>query len=256
MFDNRPIGIFDSGLGGLTVVKELTKLLPNEDLIYLGDTARVPYGTRSKEVVTKFSLEDADFLLKKNVKCIVIACNTSSAFAGETLKRKLKVPVFEVVGPALKEAKKVSRTGKVGVIGTRGTIGSGAYKVDYSISCSLLVPFIEEGDVKSEALKIIIKNYLKPFKDKKINTLILGCTHYPIIENLIQKEIGKSVKLINPEKTVSSEVLKFLTINEMLSGKSSKGENKFYVTDLTERFMKIAGMFLGEKIVKLEKAVL
>ncbi len=158
--DNQPIGIFDSGLGGLTVFKQISKLLPNEDLIYLGDNARVPYGNRSMETVIKFSFEDANFLLKKNVKCIVIACNTSSALAGAELKEKLKIPVFDVITPALADAKKVSKSGKIGVIGTRGTIGSGAYAVPFPKACPLFVPFIEEGEIKSEALRTIAKDYL------------------------------------------------------------------------------------------------
>jgi len=245
MLDNRPIGVFDSGLGGLTVVKELIKVLPNEDIIYLGDTARVPYGTRSKETVIKFSFDDANFLVNKKVKCIVVACNTASAMAGDDLKKKIKIPVFDVITPALRGAKKISKL-KIGVIGTRGTIGSGAYKADYSVACPLLVPFIEEGYIDSEALKIIIRDYLKPLKNK-ISTLILGCTHYPIIESLIQKEIGNNVLLINPGKSVSVEVLNFLTKKKMLSN-SKNHKKEFYVTDLTDRFTKVAEMFLGENI--------
>ena len=246
MSDNRSIGIFDSGLGGLTVVKEILKILPNEDVIYLGDTARVPYGTRSGETIIQFSLEDAAFLLKRKVKCIVIACNTSSAYASKTLKNKLEIPVFDVISPALKEAKKISK-GKIGVIGTRGTINSKSYKVDYSVGCPLLVPFIEEGDINSKALKLVLQSYIKPFKGK-ISTLILGCTHYPIIEKMIQKEIGISVKLVNPEKTVVGELSDFLSKNNMLNNKNTKGKKEFYVTDLTDRFTKVAEMFLGEKI--------
>jgi glutamate racemase len=250
-----PIGIFDSGLGGLTVVKELIKILPNEDLVYLGDTARVPYGTRSKEVITKFSIEDANFLVDKGVKCIIIACNTASAMASKTLKRKLKTPVFDVIEPALKESKKDS-SGKIAVIGTRATIASGAYKVDFSEACPLLVPFIEEGDLKSDALKIIVNDYLKKLKKKEIGTLILGCTHYPIISGLIQEAIGKNVKLINPEKSVTREVKDFLTKANLLNPKKSIGSKKFYVTDLTARFTNVAEMFLGQPLGKLERVTL
>ena len=253
--DNRPIGVFDSGLGGLTVVKELVKLLPHEDIIYLGDTARVPYGTRSKETIIKFSFEDADFLLKKDVKCIVIACNAASAVAGKDLKNRIKIPVFDVIEPAINEAQKTKK-GKIAVIGTRATIASGAYKVDYSVSCPLLVSFIEEGEIKSEALEIVIKNYLKPLKSKNIDTLIMGCTHYPIIEEAIQKEMGKGVKLINPGKSVSKEVAKFLIDNNMENDSSSNPKLKFYVTDLTDQFIKTAKLFLGKnnitKIVKTD----
>jgi glutamate racemase len=252
--NNRPIGIFDSGLGGLTVVKELIKLLPYEDIIYLGDTARVPYGTRSKETIIKFSLSDADFLLKKDVKCIVIACNTASSVAGKTLKNKIKIPVFDVIEPAMKDARK-STKGKIAVIGTRAAIGSGAYKVDYSVSCPLLVVFIEEGEIKSKALKIVINNYLKPLKNKSINVLILGCTHYPLIEKLIQKEMGKGVKLINPGKSVSKEVVKYLTENRLLCDNKLKPSLKFFVTDLTDQFVKTAEMFLGKKLGNTVKRI-
>lgn len=255
MKNNLPIGVFDSGLGGLTVVKQIKKFLPNEDIVYLGDTARVPYGTRSKETIVKFSLQDAKFLLSKKVKCIVIACNTSSALAGDVLKKKFKIPVFDVIGPTLKEAQNVSGSGRIGVIGTRGTINSGAYKVKFSKACPLFVSFIEEGEIKSPALKIIVKDYLSYFKSNKIGTLIMGCTHYPIISDIIEKEVGKNVKIIDPGVCVSKEVKTFLSKHNMLNIQKAKslpagsqGKNEYYVTDLTERFTKVAKMFLGEEI--------
>lgn len=241
-----PIGIFDSGLGGLTVVRELIKILPNEDLVYLGDTARVPYGGRSREVITKFALEDANFLLTQKVKCIVIACNTASAMAGDVLKKKINIPVFDVITPALNEARKISKA-KIGVIGTRATVESKAYRVDFSQACPLLVPFIEEGNLQSKALKILVKEYLKPVKHKKISVLILGCTHYPIIEKLIQKEMGNKVLLLNPEKLVAVEVKNFLINNKMLNVKNSQGKRELLVTDLTNRFKIVAEEFLGQK---------
>lgn len=253
--DNNAIGIFDSGLGGLTVVKEIIKLLPDEDLIYLGDTARVPYGTRSKETIIKFSFEDANFLLEKNIKCLVIACNTSSALAGAELKKKLKIPIFDVITPALKEAKEISKSGKIGVIGTRGTIGSGAYSVPFSRACPLFVPFIEEGEVEGDAMEIIAKNYLEGFKKDNIDTLILGCTHYPIIKNVIKREVDNGVKLIDPGISVAKEVFGYLTENKMLNTQKNIGNKEFYVTDLTERFTKVAEMFLGEKIKNQLKKV-
>jgi len=252
MNKRKAIGVFDSGLGGLTVVKEIIKALPNEDIVYLGDTARVPYGTRSKEIVTKFSIEDAKFLLNKNVKCIVIACNTSSAYAGKYLKQTIKIPVFDVIVPAMIDAKSASKRGKIGVIGTRGTIASGAYKVRYKEACPLFVPFIEEGEIESDALRIIVKKYLSSLKGK-IDTLIMGCTHYPIIEDLIGKELGKKVILINPGISVSGELKNYLTTNNLLNTGYKKGSLRFFVTDLTERFVKVAEQFLGQKIRKLEE---
>lgn len=242
-----PIGIFDSGLGGLTVVKEIVKNLPRENIIYLGDTARVPYGTRSKETVKKFSLEDANFLLRKKVKCIVIACNTSSALAGNYLKQKLNIPVFDVISPARKEALKISAKEKIGVIGTRGTVESGAYGVLHSQACPLFVPFIEEGELNSPALKIIIKKYLSSLKGN-VETLILGCTHYPIIQKQIAEIMGKKVNLIDPGKCVAEEVKNFLVENNMQNVQKSKGGVEYYVTDMTERFTKVAETFLGSKI--------
>lgn len=240
--DNRPIGVFDSGLGGLTVVKELVRLMPHEYVIYLGDTARVPYGTRSTETITKFAFEDVNFLLTKNVKCIIIACNTVSAVAGKLMKSKVNVPVFDVISSVLAEVKSKN----VAVIGTRATITSGAYKTKYALSCPLLVPFIEEGDITSEALKLVTKEYLRPLKNKKIQTLILGCTHYPIIEKLIQHEVGKDVQLINPGKSMASKIAKYLTDNNLVTALKASGKLEVYVTDLTERFTQVAKMFLGQ----------
>lgn len=254
--DSRPIGVFDSGLGGLTVVKEIGKLLPKESIVYFGDTARVPYGTRSGAIVKRFSFEDANFLLSKKVKCIVIACNTSSAFASDSLKRKIKIPVFEVITPPSVVSAKVSKNKKVGVIGTRGTISSGAYqkkinRVDpkikvYTHACPLLVPFIEEGEF-GQALDIVIAKYLGPFEKSKIDTLILGCTHYPIIEGRLRKFLGKKVKFINPGKEVARELKVYLQKNKLLSGKK-KITKKYYVTDLTQRFIKTAEIFLDHKV--------
>ena len=242
--DTRPIGVFDSGLGGLTVVHEIVKLLPNEDVVYLGDTARVPYGTRSAETVKKFSVQDANFLLSKDVKCIVIACNTSSAYAAKLLKQKIKIPVFDVVSSAMAKREKE----RVGVIGTRGTIASGAYAVPYSKACPLLVSFIEEGQTEDRALGLVVKDYLRELRGKKIHTLILGCTHYPIISDLIQKEIGEKVKLINPGKLVAKDLKEVLIRRKMLNENRTEGKRFYFVTDLTPRFVKVAEMFLGEKI--------
>lgn len=243
-----PIGIFDSGLGGLTVVKQIIKLLPNENIIYLGDNARVPYGGRSKETVTKFSFENARFLLSQNVKCIVIACNTSSALAGDELKNKMPVPVFDVITPAVFAAKSISAGGKIGVIGTRGTIGSHAYPFDIQKACPLFVPFIEEGEMASPALKIVVKEYLRDLEKDNIDTLILGCTHYPIIEKLISEDLGGNVQIVDPGESIAKTVKDYLAGCELLNTDKTEGERKYYVTDLTDRFVKVAEMFLGHKI--------
>lgn len=250
---DKPIGVFDSGLGGLTVVKEIIKLLPNEDIVYLGDTARVPYGTRSNEIIKKFSEENVTFLLKRNVKCIVIACHTSSAVAGNFLKKKFSnIPIFDVVTPVLenlKESKNLpaGRQGKIGVIGTRATVNSGVYsnlnKI-VQISCPLFVPFIEEGEVKGKLIESLVEKYLGKLK---VDTLVLGCTHYPIIKNIIKKVLP-STKLINPGVLVAEKLKNFLVKNNLVNNSKRVGKKDFYVTDLNERFIKVADMFLGEKI--------
>lgn len=216
------IGVFDSGLGGLTVVKEIKKRFPKTKIIYLGDTARIPYGTRSPETIQKFAVEDAKFLQSKNVSQIIIACNTASALAFNEVKAAVSVPVYEVITPAKKAAEKIGKN--IGVIGTKGTINSGAYG-HIGVACPLLVPFIEEGDLDSPALIIILKKYLSHFE--KIDTLILGCTHYPFIADLIQEIIGPQVKLINP----GEELAKELKLEE------APGEDEYYVTDLTKSFL-------------------
>lgn len=246
---NASIGVFDSGLGGLTALKEISKILPNENIIYLGDTARVPYGTRSKKTIIKFSIEDANFLASKKVKCIVIACNTSSALAGKELKNKFNIPVFEVITPTLKYAKSVSKNGKIGVIGTNATIESGVYNdVFKAVACPLFVPFIEEGRINDESLGLIAKDYLSVFKGSNIDTLIMGCTHYPIIKNIIENEIGTNVKLIDSGKIIAEELKKYLIENNLQNNQNEKGKKEYYVTDLTTSFTKVAEMFLGERI--------
>lgn len=256
--DSRPIGVFDSGLGGLTAVSEIIKLLPNEDIVYLGDTARVPYGTRSKETIARFALEDTDFLLKNDVKCIVVACNTVSSVAISEVKKHSPVPVFGVIKPAAKKTVSKSTNKRVGVIGTRATIASKAYekaikRMDkkfkvFSKSAPLLVPFIEEGNIKGKIIEDVCKLYLDSFKKNKIDSLIMGCTHYPIIEGIIAKIVGDKVALINPGKEVAYDVKDYLTDNKLINGKKSIGVRKYFVTDLTDRFIKVAEMFLGGKI--------
>jgi len=211
--DKRPIGIFDSGLGGLTVVKEIKKRLPNESIIYLGDTARVPYGTRSKETITKFSLQDVLFLTEQKVKCVVIACNTASALAFKEIKKRLVIPVFDVVSVGAKMAVETTKNKRVGIIGTRGTVTSHAYQkaihkqnprtLVYEKACPLFVPLIEEGEIGGKATEMLVSKYLNPLKNNKIDTLILGCTHYPIIKNIIQKKIGKRVVLVNSGEEIA-----------------------------------------------------
>ena len=255
--NTRPIGVFDSGLGGLTVVNEIRKVLPHESIIYLGDTARVPYGTRSKEVVKKFSLEDAIFLITKKVKCVVIACNTSSALGAAQVRKISPVPVFDAISPTSKKVASLSLR-KTGVIGTRGTVGSHAYreaikKLDsknnvLETACPLLVPAIEEGETSGPLVSLLIRKYLASLKKEKIDSLVLGCTHYPIIKRQIKEFMGAKVKLIDPAEEITTSLASFLEENKLLAPKNSKAKRLYFVTDLTERFISVAEMFLGDKI--------
>lgn len=256
--DKRPVGIFDSGLGGLTVVKEIKKRLPNESIVYLGDTARVPYGTRSKETVTKFSLQDAYFLTGQKVKCIVIACNTASALAFKEVKRKLTIPIFDVVSAGAKMAVETTKNKKIGVIGTRGTVASQAYQktirkqnpkiLVHEKACPLFVSLIEEGEIKGKVIEMLASKYLNSLKNNKIDTLILGCTHYPIIKNIIKEKIGKRVVLVNSGEGIAKVLSSFLKEKKLEAPKNLNPVRKYYVTDLTKRFIKVAEIFLGEKI--------
>lgn len=245
--DAGPIGIFDSGIGGLSVVKEIIKVLPSENLIYFGDTARVPYGTRSKEMIKKFSIEDVKYLLKYNIKCIVIACHTSSAVAGDYLRKVFSdIPIFDVVSSVLQDLE--GYKGKIGVVGTRATIASGIYlrlKNCVQRACPLFVPFIEEGEIRGDLINKLAKKYLKDFK---IDKLVLACTHYPIIEEIIQKEVGTEVQLINPGVPLARDLKNYLSKKDLLNDGNKPGKREYFVTDLNDRFIKVAEMFLEEKL--------
>lgn len=256
--DKRPIGIFDSGLGGLTVVKEVKKLLPNEKILYLGDIARIPYGTRSNQIIKRFSLQNAFFLEKQGVKCIIIACNTSSAIAHSYIKRKVSIPVFDMITAGLNGIVGLSNTTSIGVIGTKATINSNAYskrikktnpKIDVTeVACPLFVSLVEEDELKGELIELLAKKYLSVFDKKKIDTLILGCTHFPLIEKVIQSVIGKDVRLINTGKELARFLEKYLTINGLKSDSKSNPVDTYFVTDLTDNFVKVAERFLGDQV--------
>ncbi|MBI3558778.1 glutamate racemase [Candidatus Gottesmanbacteria bacterium] len=250
--NNLPIGIFDSGIGGLTVVKEIVRELPNESIIYLGDTARIPYGTRSKEVIVKFSLELVNFLLTKNVKALVVACNTISANALEEIKKISPVPVVDVIS-----ATKKIVTGRAGVIATAGTISSGAYAsvAKFSQACPLFVPFAEEGITSGTAIEEIARGYLSGLKKAKIDTLILGCTHYPLLRSVIAKTMGNKVQLIESGEPTAKKLREILQKSGLLQTKL-KPHFEFYFTDNPERVVKTAEKFFGQKlpgkIIKIE----
>lgn len=258
----KPIGVFDSGVGGLTVAKELIRQLPGEDIIYFGDIARVPYGIKSKETVIKFSIENILFLLKHEVKLICVACNTVSSFALPVIKNHFRVPIVGVITPGVREAVYATKNKRIGVIGTRGTVKSRAYELEIkqldptakvtAVACPLFVPFAEEGWVEGDVVTQVAKTYLKPLKDAKCDTVILGCTHYPLLKPVIKKVMGEGVELIDSAKQVAIEVKKILSAESLLSNKR-KGKIKFFVSDNPEWFSDLAAGFLGEKIKDVSK---
>lgn len=254
----KPIGVFDSGIGGLTVVKRLSSVLPNEHIVYFGDTARVPYGSKSNSTVIEYSIQDTNFLLHKNVKLVVVACNTASSIALEELKKKFTVPVIGVIQPGSLMALNESKNKKIGVIGTRATINNQAYskaisKIKSSVqvfekACPLFVPLAEEGWTHHKATYEIAEEYLKELREKEIDTLILGCTHYPILFDVIQDVIGKSVKLID-SGIATAEIVKN-EIHRLGLGTTHKEHPKLdlYVSDIPTKFREVAELFLGRKV--------
>ena len=257
--DERPIGVFDSGLGGLTVVKAIKKLLPNESILYFGDTARLPYGVKSKELVIQYSNQITKFLIKKNAKMIIVACNTATAMASEKLKYNFKdTPIVGVIEPGSIQASLDSKNKKIGVIGTVATIKSRAYEhalksIDdninvFSKDCPLFVPFVEEGMVDGEAINLIVEHYLSSFQSN-IDTMILGCTHYPLLEPVIKKYI-KDIKLVDSASAVAKHADKILSDREIKNGYKKRGSLDCFVTDLPRQFEKLGRIFLGESINK------
>ena len=259
----RPIGVFDSGIGGLTVAKSLFELLPNENIIYLGDTARLPYGSKSKETVILYSIECLKFLLSKNVKMIVVACNTASSVAVPFLQKITKIPITGVIAPGAKAAINKTKNNKIGVIGTLGTISSKSYnkqikKFDikpeiYSQSCSLFVQLAEDGWTDNTIAYLTAKEYLQNLKISGVDTLILGCTHYPILKKTIRKAIGKNIKLIDSGEETAKEVKIFLEKNSLLNAQKKAGVHKFFVTDFPNNFKTISERFLGRKMKDVKK---
>ncbi len=256
---NRPIGIFDSGVGGLTVLREVRRLLPYEDIVYFGDTARVPYGNKSKATIVKFSTENIIFLLKKRVKIVIIACNTSSALALDYLKKAFNVPIVGVIASGVKKALAVSRNNSIAIIGTRSTINSKAYEKEikrsrkkvriYSQSCPLFVPLVEEGLLKGEIVNGAIGMYLEPMKQKKVDTLILGCTHYPLLKAAIADYL-KGVNIVDSAQEVAAHTKELLEEKSWFKPKPQKGLIKFYVSDEPAGFRKLAKLFLKHRIPK------
>lgn len=261
--NNKPIGVFDSGIGGLTVYKALKNKMPHESTIYLGDTARLPYGSKSAKAIIRFSEENAQFLFNKKVKIIVIACNSSSSYAILYLQNKFDIPVIGVIEPGAEEAVKLSKR-KIGVIGTSATILSKAYEKAIleknpeieiiSRDCPLFVPLVEEGWIEHKVTRFVIEEYLLPLKEQGIDSLVLGCTHYPVLKDIISEVVGREIRLIDSGKTTAEKVYSILKSLGWLNDSKKQEEDEFYVSDFPERFKRVGEIFLKRKIEKVSIA--
>ncbi len=258
MKSDRPIGVFDSGLGGLTVVKQLQRILPNENLVYFGDTARIPYGTKSKWLIRRFAMEDALFLSEFGIKLLVVACNTASSSALPLLQSRLDIPVVGVVEPGAQAAVVATKNKRIGVIGTSATIASSSYTRSIKKRmpeadvlgqpCPLLVPLVEEGWLDDEVTVLTLKKYLKPLIEAKADTIILGCTHYPLLEPVIRRIVGPDVTLIDSGKETAKAVRNILNASNLLNSSDKQGEDRYFVSDSPEMFAKIGSLFLGRSL--------
>lgn len=257
--DNRPIGVFDSGLGGLTAVKELEKILPRESIVYFGDTGRVPYGTRSRETVRGYARQDMKFLISRDVKAVLAACGTVSSTAGD-IGASLPVPYFDVVAPTAKAAAAASKNGKIGVIGTSATIHSDSYRrallaIDYKLevypqACPLFVPLVENAFIspQDEVTRLVAERYLAPIREAGVDTLILGCTHYPIISAIIASVMGRNVTLIDSGREAALALAASLQERDLLCDGAAPRRADYYVTDAPESFTNVAELFLGHSV--------
>jgi len=263
MSDPRPIGVFDSGIGGLTVFRALSRRLPGEQILYLGDTARVPYGTKSPETVTRYTRECARFLLHRRIKALVVACNTASALALPALAAELPVPAIGVMQPGAERACRLSRSGRIGVIGTDATIRSDAYAAAIrvlragaeviSIACPLFVPLAEEGWTEGDVARLVAGKYLSGFEGKGIDVLVLGCTHYPLLKGVISAELGGSIPLVDSAEAVAEESGRALESAGLLAARERAEEHHFFVTDSSRRFAEVGSRFLGTALGRLEQ---
>jgi glutamate racemase len=258
---NNPIGIFDSGLGGLTVFQAVSRRMPEENLIYFGDTAHVPYGSKSRETVTRYSLEIARFLAGKRIKALVVACNTSSALALRAVARSLDVPVLGVIQPGADAAAAATRNGHVGIIGTEATIASGAYTAALrarlpgvrvkAAACPLFVPLVEEGWWGHPATTLAARHYLGGLKRSGIDTLVLGCTHYPLLKGVLRRIMGPRVRLIDSAEQTALETERLL-LSLGLRREGGRGQRRFFVSDAPKRFLKLARRLLEVRVGKVE----
>ncbi len=264
----KAIGIFDSGVGGLTVLKEVMKALPQEDTIYLGDTARVPYGTKSPETVTRYSMEITSYLVNRDIKLLVVACNTASALSLDELRKCFSIPIVGVIEPGARRAASTTKTGKIGVIGTEATIRSSAYtkaikRINPEIevinrACPLFVPLAEEGWVDNEVARLTAETYLSGLRNEGVDTLVLGCTHYPILKDTISRIMGTGVHLVDSAEETARTVTSILRKSGLIRPPSERGNHHYFVTDVPAGFIKVGNRFLDGSLedvrqVNLEK---
>ncbi|MCE1188840.1 MAG: glutamate racemase [Ignavibacteria bacterium] len=263
MEKEKPIGVFDSGVGGLTVVKRISSVMPHESIVYFGDTARVPYGSKSNETVIEYTMQAARFLMQKNIKALVVACNTASAVALDVLKKTFTVPIIGMIEPGAKMAIKTTKNHKIGIAGTRATVGNKAYSKQllalnplvevYEQACPLFVPLAEEGWHKHPSALIIAQEYLHDLQMKDIDTLVLGCTHYPILIDVIRKVMGSHVQLIDSGIAASEVVRAELERIGLVSNSNAMGRMDFFVSDIPSTFKNIAQLFLEREVPHVTK---
>lgn len=255
------IGLFDSGVGGLTVLKELLHALPDESYVYFGDTARVPYGGKSPETIMRYSFENTNFIIQHDVDILVIPCNTASSIALSRLQKCFSIPIIGVIDPVCKKVQQVTKTKRIGVIGTKTTISSGAYQTElkkhipdaeiFSTACPLFVPVVEEQLLVPSIIQPIVKHYLAPLKKKKIDTLILGCTHYPLLTHFIQEEMGEGVQILNPAQACTEQVLQIKS--ELNLPQADVSALQFFVSDDPKRFKAFGEAFLQTPMKNVQK---
>jgi len=262
MKPDSAIGIFDSGIGGITVMKQIINLLPDERLIYFADSARFPYGTKSAATVTRFAADIVRYLLQRDIKLIVVACNSASALALDAIKRQFPVPMVGVIEPGARAAVQASKNRRIGVIGTNATIQSQAYyeaikRIDPQIQvhqqpCPIFVAMVEEGWVDKQVTRLVVEEYLAPLKRKDIDVLLLGCTHYPMLTKVIAEYMGQSVTLVDSATSCAAEIERMLVDREAKNSQLSGGDYQFFVTDMPGRFKQLGEQFLGRAIENVE----
>ncbi len=256
-----PIGFFDSGVGGLTILREAIKALPNEEIVYLGDTARLPYGNKSPSTIIRYTLENVSFLMERKIKLLIVACFTASSYALETLEERLSIPVIGVIQSGCDELIRTTQSGRVAVLGTSSTIRSGIIQsliqtqapnaAVFPIACPLFVPFIEEGLVDHPALKLIAKHYLDCLKTQEVDAALLACTHYPLIRTAIQEELGPGVKLVESAACCARKAKEWLFAKGLLNPGNGKPKHRFFASDDPEKFRRLTNQFFGAEITEI-----